>query len=327
MSEPPSIAKPDHASECAPGVDETSLSFEVSMADAGQRLDKLLAGLMPEHSRGRLQDWIRQQRVRVDGEILAPKAKIQGGSRIDVWPLVETLDSEVVAQAIDFEVVYEDDELLVINKPAGLTVHPGAGQRDGTLQNGLLHYRPALAAVARAGIVHRLDKDTTGLMVVAATPQAQTHLVRELQAREIEREYCALVWGVPVAGATVDAPLARHPRERLRFAVSAGGREAVTHYRVSEKFAKHSVLQVRLETGRTHQIRVHMQHAGYPLIGDALYGRRGDPYRHTLGRQALHAQSLALTHPASGERMVFQAPLPADMQAVVEQWRDDEHLA
>ncbi len=322
MSEPPSITKPDLASECSPGADETSLSFEVSMADAGQRLDKLLAGLMPEHSRGRLQDWIRQSRVRVDGAVVAPKTKIDGGSRIDVWPVVEAPDTEVEAQPIDFAVVYEDEHLIIVNKPAGLTVHPGAGQRDGTLQNGLLHHRPALAAVPRAGIVHRLDKDTTGLMVVAATPQAQTHLVRELQAREIEREYCAMVWGVPVAGSTVDAPLARHPRDRLRFAVSAAGREAVTQYRVSEKFEKHSVLQVRLETGRTHQIRVHMQHAGYPLIGDALYGRRGDPYRHSLGRQALHAQHLALTHPASGERVSFDANLPPDMQAILEQWRD-----
>ena len=322
MSEPSSIAKPDNASECTVGADETSLTFEVSMNDAGQRLDKLLATLMPEHSRGRVQQWIRQQRVRVDGEVVAAKTKIEGGSRIEVWPLIEVQDNEIIAQEIDFEVVYEDAELLIVNKPAGLTVHPGAGQRDGTLQNGLLHYRPELAHVARAGIVHRLDKDTTGLMVVAATPQAQTHLVRELQAREIAREYCALVWGVPVAGATIDAPLARHPRDRLRFCVSPGGRDAVTHYRVIEKFAKHSVLQVRLETGRTHQIRVHMQHAGYPLIGDALYGRRGDPYRNSLGRQALHAQHLELTHPGSGERVAFSAELPADMQTVVEQWRD-----
>lgn len=308
-------------SEPDPDADQTALTLEVSPQDDGVRLDKWLAGQLPQHSRARLQAWIKDGQVQVDGQIQPPKWRLLGGSRVDVQPAAPELPHTVVAQAIDFEVVFEDEHMLIVNKPAGLTVHPGAGQPDGTLQNGLLHYRPSLAQVARAGIVHRLDKDTSGVMVVAATPQAQTQLVRDLQAHNIQRHYRALVWGVPVAGSTVDAPLGRHPRERIRFAVRPGGREAVTHYRVAEKFSRHADLQVQLETGRTHQIRVHMQHVGYPLIGDPLYGRRGDPYRARLGRQALHAQQLQLPHPHSGQIMSFEVPLPADMQAIVDDWR------
>ena len=229
--------------------------------------------------------------------------------------------ADVVAQPIDFEVVYEDADLLVIFKPAGLTVHPGAGQPDGTLQNGLLYYRPTLAAVPRAGIVHRLDKDTSGLMLVAATLEAQTALSRAIQERAVHREYLAVVWGVPVAGATIEANLNRHPRDRTRFAVSPGGRDAVTHFRVQEKFARHSLLRVMLETGRTHQIRVHMQHAGYPLVGDPVYGRRGDPFRQQIPRQALHAWRLSFEHPVDGQTLTFEREPPADMQALIEQLR------
>lgn len=325
MSEPSSIAEqagaaePDRKDVIEAG--QTTLSFKVSDQDAGQRLDKLLATLMPEHSRGRLQEWIRAGQVSVDGQQLPPKAKLESGCCISVIPELHEKDHRIEPQAIDFEVIYEDEALLIINKPAGLVVHPGAGQPDQTLQNGLLHYRPDLAKVARAGIVHRLDKDTTGLMVVAATPQAQTQLVRDLQEREITRAYVALVWGVPVAGGTIDQPLGRHPRERLRFAVRPGGRDAVTHYRVGEKFEKHAHLNVQLETGRTHQIRVHMQHQGFPLVGDPLYGRRGDPYRAILKRQALHASHLSLIHPLSGEEVEFDAPIPADMQEIMNVWR------
>ncbi len=300
---------------------ESQARFEVDERLCGQRQDKILAALLPEHSRARLQAWIRDGRVTVDGRVLPPKAKLERGQELVVRVAGVEEAREMVPQAIEFEVVYEDAALLVVNKPAGLTVHPGAGQADGTLQNGLLHYRPALAQVARAGIVHRLDKDTTGLMVIAATPEAQTALVRAMQAREIQREYSALIWGVPVAGATIEAPLGRHPKDRTRFAVRGGGRPAVTHYRVMEKFARNSVLRVKLETGRTHQIRVHLQQAGYPLIGDPVYGRRGDPYRRTLGRQALHATRLSLIHPSRDEEMHWEIPLPKDMQDVIDEWR------
>ncbi|MGJ8668518.1 MAG: 23S rRNA pseudouridine(1911/1915/1917) synthase RluD [Oceanococcus sp.] len=299
------------------------MQFEVSVEKDGTRLDKLLAELLPEHSRARIQSWIKQGRVQVDGQQLPAKTRLQFGSRIQMQPVFEPDERPMEPQAIDFGVLYEDDDILIVNKPAGLTVHPGAGQPDGTLQNGLLHYRPALAQVARAGIVHRLDKDTSGVMIVAATPQAQTQLVRDLQERNIQREYVALVWGTPVAGSTIDQPLGRHPRERIRFSVRPGGRDAVTHFRVAEKFYKHARLQVTLETGRTHQIRVHMQHQGYPLIGDPLYGRRGDPYRATLGRQALHAVKLQLTHPRTGEDLSFEAAIPADMQSVLDEWRSE----
>ncbi len=301
---------------------EGALSFLIEEDLAGQRLDKALALLMPEQSRARLQGWIRDGHVRLDGVVQPPKARVEAGCRIEVEPPAAPQDERVLPQAIDFPVLYEDASLLIVDKPAGLTVHPGAGQPDGTLQNALLHYRPALAGVPRAGIVHRLDKDTSGLMVIAGTAEAQTALVRAIQERSVRREYLALVWGVPVAGATIDAPLGRHPRDRTRYVVRPGGRDAVTHYRVAEKFERHALLRVRLETGRTHQIRVHMQHAGYPLIGDPAYGRRGDPWRQSLGRQALHACTLSLAHPVSGEEMSWESPLPADLQGVLEGWRD-----
>ncbi len=301
---------------------EGALSFLIEEDLAGQRLDKALALLMPEQSRARLQGWIRDGHVRLDGLVQPPKARVEAGCRIEVEPPAAPQDERVLPQAIDFPVLYEDASLLIVDKPAGLTVHPGAGQPDGTLQNALLHYRPALAGVPRAGIVHRLDKDTSGLMVIAGTAEAQTALVRAIQERSVRREYLALVWGVPVAGATIDAPLGRHPRDRTRYVVRPGGRDAVTHYRVAEKFERHALLRVRLETGRTHQIRVHMQHAGYPLIGDPAYGRRGDPWRQSLGRQALHACTLSLAHPVSGEEMSWESPLPADLQGVLEGWRD-----
>ncbi len=301
---------------------EGALSFQIEEELAGQRLDKALALLLPEQSRARLQGWIRDGHVRVDGVVLPPKARLEVGAQIEVEPQDAPRDERVLPQAIDFPVLYEDDSLLIVDKPAGLTVHPGAGQPDGTLQNALLHHRPALAAVPRAGIVHRLDKDTSGLMVIAGTVEAQTALVRAIQERTVRREYLALVWGVPVAGATIDAPLGRHPRDRTRYVVRDGGRDAVTHYRVAEKFERHALLRVRLETGRTHQIRVHMQHAGYPLIGDPAYGRRGDPWRAGLGRQALHACALALEHPATGEEMSWESPLPPDLQGILDGWRD-----
>ena len=237
------------------------------------------------------------------------------------------------AQAIGLDIVFEDTELLVIDKPAGLVVHPGAGNRDGTLLNALLHHDPQLAQLPRAGIVHRLDKDTSGLLVVARTLPAQTALVAMLAARAIHRRYAAIVNGVPVAGSTVDAPLDRHPTDRLRRAVRDGGRPAVTRYRVREKFRAHALLQCELETGRTHQIRVHMAHAGWPLVGDPLYGRglrlpRGATPRladalRGFQRQALHAEHLAFAHPLTGAALAFDAAPPRDFTGLLDALRED----
>ena len=231
------------------------------------------------------------------------------------------------------ELVYEDDHLLVVNKPAGLVVHPAAGNPDGTLQNALLHHDPALVDLPRAGIVHRLDKDTTGLMVVAKTASAHKTLVEALQAREVKREYRALVTGKPTAGGTVEAPIGRHPAKRTRMAVVSSGKHAITHYRIAERFRIHTLLAVNLETGRTHQIRVHMAHLHYPLVGDPVYGGRvklppaaDEQTRQMLQsfrRQALHAYRLGLRHPATGEPMQWQADIPEDMQALLECLRED----
>ncbi len=289
---------------------------------AGSRLDQVLAQLFPEFSRSRLQQWIKQGDVRVDDKPLRAKDKVFGGETIRLDVVVEQA-GEVQPQAIGLEIVYEDDALLVLNKPAGLVVHPGAGNPEGTLQNALLHHAPALAGVPRSGIVHRLDKDTSGLMVVAKTLSAHKALVEQLQVRTVRREYLALVNGTFTAGGTVDAPIARHPRDRLRMAVVDGGRPAVTHYRVAERFRAHTLLRVSLETGRTHQIRVHLTHIGHPLVGDPLYGGRlllpkgaTERVRQALQgfrRQALHATALGLSHPSSGEDMRWEVPPPADM--------------
>lgn len=289
---------------------------------AGQRQDRILAQLLPQHSRARLQEWIRDGRVLVAGRTLAPKIALSAGTELTVRPPRLEASQAPRAQAMDLDIRYEDEHILVVSKPAGLTVHPGAGQADGTLLNALLAHRASLDAVPRAGIIHRLDKDTSGLLVIAATVEAQTALTRALEARDIGREYRAIVWGVPVAGGTIDAPLGRHVRERTRFMVKTNGRHAITHYRVAEKLPRHALLAVELDTGRTHQIRVHMQHAGYPLVGDPAYGRRGDPYRAVLKRQALHASRLSLPHPASGETMQWEQALPQDMQDMLEQLRE-----
>ncbi len=309
---------------------EVRLEAVVPDEAGGLRLDQALAMLFPDFSRSRLQQWVRQGGVTVDGKQLRPRDKVLGGEAVVVVGQVEQ-EGDVEPEAIALDVVYEDAHILVLNKPVGLVVHPGAGNRAGTAQNALLHHAPALAEVPRAGIVHRLDKDTSGLMVVAKTLPAHKRLVEQLQARSVKREYLALVNGCPTAGGTVDAPIGRHPRDRLRMAVVDGGREAVTHYRLEARFSAHTLLRVRLETGRTHQIRVHMAHRGYPLVGDPLYGRKPllpkgarDELREALQgfrRQALHAARLGLTHPASGEEMHFEAPLPEDMATLLELMR------
>lgn len=297
------------------------LSGQVPETLAGRRLDQALAELFPEYSRSRLQQWIRSGSVLLDDQAVTSKQRVSGGENIEIHARLEA-QGEVLAQDIPLQVCFEDEHLLVLNKPAGLVVHPAAGNPDGTLQNALLHYDPELAAVPRAGIVHRLDKETSGLMVVARTLIAHNSLVAQLQARSMGREYLALTQGVLTAGGTVDAPIGRHPRDRLRMAVVTSGKPAVTHYRVLERFAAHTLTQVRLETGRTHQIRVHMAHIHYPLVGDPMYGGRhriprgaSPALRDTVQnfqRQALHAVRLQLEHPVTAESLSWEVAIPSD---------------
>ncbi len=300
---------------------------------AGRRLDQVLPLLFPDFSRSRLQKWIRQGLVRRQGEtVQRPREKVSGGELIE---LTACLDDQVEEkpQPIPLDLLYQDRSILVVNKPAGLVVHPAAGNPDGTLQNALLHHDPALVRLPRAGIVHRLDKLTSGLLVVARTAAAHKFLVERLQAREVKREYRCLVRGVMTAGGSVDQPIGRHPVHRVRMAVVAGGKPAVTHYRVLERFRAHTWLKVNLESGRTHQIRVHMAHIRHPLVGDPVYGGRlllpsgiGDGLRQALRgfrRQALHALRLGLEHPQSGEWMEWEAPLPEDLQQLLALTRED----
>jgi 23S rRNA pseudouridine1911/1915/1917 synthase len=299
---------------------------------AGQRFDQAAAVLFDEFSRSRLKIWIESGELTLAGHTAAPKTRVSGGEAIRLDAEVEAV-VPVEPEAIPLTIVHEDEDLLVVDKPAGLVVHPGAGNPAGTLQNGLLAHDPALAAVPRAGIVHRLDKDTTGLLVVAKTLTAHQGLVAALERREIHRGYEAVCQGVMTGGGVVDAPIGRHPRERLRMAVIERGRRAVTHYRVIERFRAHTHVRVELETGRTHQIRVHMAHIRYPLVGDPLYGGRPRlPKSPSVAlvaalrefkRQALHARRLELSHPVSGERLELESPLPHDMRALVEILRAD----
>ena len=295
------------------------MNVAVPEALAGRRLDQVLAELMPEHSRSRLQEWIEAGRVRVDGRDAKPKQKVWTGEQLSVRPLTHPSEVAAAPEAIPLDIVYEDDAILVLNKPAGLVVHPGSGNWTGTLLNALLSHAPQLKHVPRAGIVHRLDKDTSGLMVVAKTLEAQTDLVRQLQARSVSRIYLALVEGAAAEGGSVDAPIGRHPRERTRMAVVERGKPAVTHFRVLERLPQHSLVECRLETGRTHQIRVHMQSIGHPLVGDPVYG--GRELRKLFHRQALHATRLALFHPVSGQRLEWEAPMPRDMAELIERLR------
>jgi len=287
---------------------------------AGMRLDQALARMLPQHSRSRLQAWVRAGKVRVDERAAAPRMRVWGGEGILVMPEPEPAQAARRPEPIALEVIYEDDVLLVLDKPAGLVVHPGAGNPSGTLLNALLYHAPQLAGLPRAGIVHRLDKDTSGLLVVARTLEAQTDLVRQLQARTVKRRYLAVVLGAPAPRGVVDAALGRHPTHRTRMAVVAGGRTARTHYRVLERFADASLVECALETGRTHQIRVHMASIGHPLLGDPVYGprrSRGEGF----SRQALHAWRLALRHPASGRLMQWECAPPADLRELIERLR------
>lgn len=297
------------------------LSAEVPFELGGQRLDQIAAQLFPEYSRSRLTSWIKEERLTVDGQVLRPRDPVHAGSLLALQAEQEA-QGEWLPEDIELDIQYEDEHILVLNKPAGLVVHPAAGHADGTLLNALLHHVPDLVNVPRAGIVHRLDKDTTGLMVVAKTLQAQTRLVEQMQARTVSRIYEAIVIGVVVAGGTVDAPIGRHGTQRQRMAVVQSGKPAVSHYRVLERFRAHTHVRVKLETGRTHQIRVHMTHVGFPLVGDPQYGGRfkippaANPTLvealKDFPRQALHARFLELNHPATGERMKWICDLPED---------------
>lgn len=292
---------------------------------AGLRLDAALARLFPQHSRSRLQAWMKQGRVTVDGAAVDAKRKMWGGERVEVDAASEVAELQHQPEAIELPIVFEDDHLLVIDKPAGLVVHPGSGNWTGTMMNALLHHVPQLAGVPRAGIVHRLDKDTSGLLVVAKTEAAQTDLVRQLQARTVKRHYLALVHGAVAGDGMVDAPIGRHPVHRTKMAVVSRGREARTHYSVRERFADATLIECRLETGRTHQIRVHMASVGHPLVGDAVYGKRksSDARLDRFRRQALHAWRLALVHPQGGAPVSWEAPLPADFAALLEELRHE----
>lgn len=291
---------------------------------AGLRLDAVLARLLPDHSRSRLQAWLKEGLILLDGAGAEAKHKVHGGEHIRVAALPAPSLSPA-AEDIALPIVFEDAALIVIDKPAGLVVHPGNGNTSGTLMNALLHHAPALAGVPRAGIVHRLDKETSGLMVVAKTLAAQTDLVRQLQARSVKRHYLALVHGLLPAAGTVDAPLGRHPVQRTKMAVvKQGGKPARTHYEVRTRFGRCTLLECRLETGRTHQIRVHMASIGHSLVGDPVYGKSksGDALLDAFPRQALHAFRLALVHPASGETMAWESPLPADFATLLDGLRE-----
>jgi 23S rRNA pseudouridine1911/1915/1917 synthase len=299
----------------------------------GLRLDQALARLLPQYSRQRLQGWIEAGSVRLNGLLPRSKDKVLGGEQVRIEAQIEA-ETSVAAETLPVDVVYEDEALRIINKPAGVVVHPGAGNPGRTLQNALLGLDPQLALVPRAGLIHRLDKDTSGLMVVARTVESHRLLVAALAAREIERRYVAVCLGLLTGGRTVDEPIGRHRSARTKMTVRADGREAVTHLRIIERFRAHTQVLAQLQTGRTHQIRVHLAHIGHPVVGDPVYGSRrryppgaSDELRATLdgfGRQALHAAELALKHPTTGETLSWQAPVPADMQDLIKALAQDQ---
>ncbi len=315
------------------GADESNLrTATVPQSAAGRRFDAVLAELFPEYSRSRLTEWIKSGDALLDGQLVRPREAVRGGETASLDVILET-QTHALPEDIPLDVLYEDADVFVLDKPAGLVVHPGAGNPTGTLVNALLFRDESLSTLPRAGIVHRLDKDTSGVMVVARTVPAHTSLVEQLSARGVHRQYLAVVGGSMVSGGTVDAPIDRHPRDRIRMAVRDEGRDAVTHYRLRERFRAHTALECRLETGRTHQIRVHMSHLKYPIIGDPLYG---GPLKLPKGateelvaqlrgfrRQALHAEVLEFMHPVSGEPVRVSAPVPADMVALLAALRAD----
>jgi len=315
-------------------IDKISLTATVPAELDGARLDQIAASLFADYSRGRLQQWIKDGFLLVNACQKRSKDRLAAGDRLELRAeLEDAQDTAMLSEPLDLDIVYEDESILILNKPSGTVVHPAAGNRSGTLMNGLLHYCPALQHVPRAGIVHRLDKETTGLMVVAKTLPAHHRLVRQLQRRAVTRQYEAVVQGVLTAGGTVDAPLGRHPVSRKKRAVVKEGKDAVTHFRVLARYRAHTHVLCQLETGRTHQIRVHMSHVRHPLVGDPVYGGRlhipsgaspalAEQLR-SFRRQALHAVRLGLEHPATGEEMTWEAPLPEDMQVLLDTLKKD----
>jgi 23S rRNA pseudouridine1911/1915/1917 synthase len=314
----------------------SKLSAIVPDSSAGRRFDAVLAELFPDYSRSRLAAWIKSGDARLDGREVRPRDPVRGGETVTLTVVLE-VQTHSEPEEIALDVLYEDEHVFVINKPAGLVVHPGAGNPTGTLVNALLHRDPALNALPRAGIVHRLDKDTSGVMVVARTLPAHTALIEQLSSREVHRQYLAIVVGALVSGGTANAAIDRHPRDRIRMAVRDDGKDAVTHFRLRERFRAHTLLECRLETGRTHQIRVHMQHLKHPIIGDPLYG---GPLKLPKGatpeliealrgfrRQALHAEVLEFAHPVTGEPVRCTAPVPDDMRALIKVLHDDTMAA
>ncbi len=311
------------------------LSAEIPASCEGKRFDQALAEMFPDYSRARLQGWIRDGRALLDKQSVQPRTKVRAGQQAEVRPELEAVVADA-SEDMPLDILFEDEHLIVINKPAGLVVHPGAGNRAGTLLNGLLHHAPELARLPRAGILHRLDKDTSGVMLVCRSVLAQTRLTRDLEMRLIGREYRAVCQGRLTAGGTVDAPVGRHRVHRTRMAVTDAGKPAVTHYRVLHRFAAHTFLAVRLETGRTHQIRVHMAHANHPLVGDPVYGGRlrlpkgAAPGVHealqAFRRQALHASAIRFKHPDSREQLAFHAPLANDLLELLQALADNESV-
>lgn len=315
---------------------ETPIIKNLTEEFAGKRLDVVVAELFPDYSRSRLKKWIEQGQVLINGEVVKPKTKISGDEELQLT--VQSIESETVcvAENIPLNIIHQDESIIVINKPVDMVVHPAAGHYTGTIQNALLYFDKSLAAVPRAGIVHRLDKDTTGLMVVARNLSAHKYLVDQIQKHEVIREYQAVVHGVLTGGGMVDQPIGRHPRDRIKMAVRENGRKAVTHYRLLERFREHSHVKVQLETGRTHQIRVHMSHLRHAIVGDLIYsGRQRIPanaqqkllaYLQTFKRQALHAWKLSFVHPDNGDDVSYEAPLPDDMKELIRLLQADTQI-
>ncbi|WP_417511639.1 23S rRNA pseudouridine(1911/1915/1917) synthase RluD [Methylophaga sp.] len=302
----------------------------------GMRIDQALAKMFPEYSRGQLTKWLKAGDVLVNGQLLKPKESIQGGEKVTIGTELQVQDESWQPETIALDIIYEDDDVIIINKPAGMVVHPGAGNHQGTLVNALLAHAPQLANIPRAGIVHRIDKATTGLLMIAKTLTAHNSLVSQLQARTVKREYLAVACGVFTAGGTVDEAIGRHNVDRKRMAVSATGKPSVTHYRVEQRYRAHTLIKCKLETGRTHQIRVHMAHIRHPLLGDPVYGGRLKQAKgmtetcreviHNFRRQALHAGLLGFVHPTTGEEVSWQIDLPEDMQQLVDALAADAEI-
>jgi len=292
----------------------------------GQRLDVALSEMLPDYSRSKITDWIKSGEALINHKTFKPKDKVNGSQMVELT-ISQKQKNDWVGEDIPLQVIFEDEDIIVLNKAVGIVVHPGAGNWSGTLANALLYYEPKLATLDRAGIVHRLDKNTSGLMVVARNEKSQKYLVEQLQTHSVSREYSAIVYGHMVAGGTIDNPIGRDTKNRVKQAVSSHGKEAITHYRVIDRYQNHTHVKAILETGRTHQIRVHLSHIGHPLIGDTMYGgkvrfpRKADAILKealvSFKRQALHARKLTLTHPVSGELMSWKSPLPEDMLALL----------